>query len=115
MNVIGSLNAFLHLSLKLTLEIITYAMPFFFVAAGTIFVFLFLVSSWKLPNASSARSMKTLQLWLAKIDFLYAKNEYNMISQIFASLPQKLYMDACSTSEEKYEMTKLEFNNTGQD
>jgi hypothetical protein len=34
---------------------------------------------------------------LAKLDPLYMKNEYNMISHIFANLPQKLCMDIITT------------------
>jgi hypothetical protein len=44
------------------------------------------------PSVGIGR-LKIINERLAKVGSQYKKNEYNMISQIFANLPLKLYMD----------------------
>jgi hypothetical protein len=41
--------------------------------------------------------LKIINERFAKIGQAYKKNEYNLISHIFANLPQKLYMDIITT------------------
>jgi hypothetical protein len=41
--------------------------------------------------------LKIINKRLAQIDVKYKKNEYNLISHIFANLPQRLYMDVITT------------------
>jgi hypothetical protein len=55
--------------------------------------------------------LKIINERLAKVDKVYKKNDYNLISHIFANLPQKLYMDVVTTLRvmglQKYELKKV--------
>jgi hypothetical protein len=55
--------------------------------------------------------LKIINKRLAKIGPAYKKNEYNLISHVFANLPQKLYMNAITTMRviglQSYDLKKV--------